>query len=136
MGFAVPAALGVGCAKPDVRNIVLVGDGAFQMTGVELSNILKNNMNPIVFVLNNRGYTTERFLLDGEYNNIHEWDYYKITEMLKGGKGYLVNTEQELETSIESALKNTCFSIIQVNLDKMDSTPALKRMTSSLSRKI
>lgn len=136
MGFAIPAALGVGCAKSTIRNIVLVGDGAFQMTGVELSNVLKHKMNPIIFVLNNKGYTTERFLLDGTYNDIHEWDYYKITDMLKGGKGYLVNTEQDLECAISSSLLNDCFSIIQVNLDKMDSTPALKRMTSSLSRKI
>ncbi len=37
MGFAVPAALGAIVARPNLRPIVLVGDGAFQMTGMELS---------------------------------------------------------------------------------------------------
>jgi hypothetical protein len=37
MGFAVPAALGVHVARPDRRAIVIVGDGAFQMTGTEIS---------------------------------------------------------------------------------------------------
>ncbi len=35
LGFAVPASLGVQLAKPDLRPLVLVGDGAFQMTGME-----------------------------------------------------------------------------------------------------
>jgi len=42
MGFAVPAALGVMVARPDLRPIVLVGDGAFQMTGMELSTIIRH----------------------------------------------------------------------------------------------
>jgi indolepyruvate decarboxylase len=64
MGPAIPGALGVGLAKPDVRPVVLVGDGAFQMSLSELSSLLDNKLNPIVFVLNNHGYTTERFLLE------------------------------------------------------------------------
>ncbi len=39
MGFSVPAALGAATARPDRRVLVLVGDGAFQMTGQELSTI-------------------------------------------------------------------------------------------------
>jgi indolepyruvate decarboxylase len=35
MGFAVPASLAVQLAFPDLRPIVIVGDGAFQMTGME-----------------------------------------------------------------------------------------------------
>ena len=44
---------------------MIVGDGAFQMTGMELSSIARYRLNPIVVVLNNHGYTTERFLLEG-----------------------------------------------------------------------
>ena len=52
---------------------MIVGDGAFQMTGMELSTIARHGLNPIVVVLNNHGYTTERFLLDGPFNDIHDW---------------------------------------------------------------
>jgi len=38
-GFAVPAAVGAKMARPDPKTIVLVGDGAFQTTGMELSSI-------------------------------------------------------------------------------------------------
>ena len=66
MGFAVPAALGVMVARPDLRPIVLVGDGAFQMTGMELSSVVRYGFQPIVIVLDNRGYGTERRLHAGE----------------------------------------------------------------------
>src|SRR5664280_2416446 len=39
MGFAVPASLAVQLAFPDLRPIVIVGDGAFQITGIELDAI-------------------------------------------------------------------------------------------------
>src|SRR6185295_14420426 len=48
MGFAVPAALGAGLADPSLRVIVLVGDGAFQMTGTELSTCLRYGQSPVV----------------------------------------------------------------------------------------
>ncbi|MEY3288352.1 MAG: hypothetical protein RLZZ419_594 [Pseudomonadota bacterium] len=51
MGFAVPAALGCACARPDHRLLILVGDGAFQMTGTELSTHAYLGLNPIVVVL-------------------------------------------------------------------------------------
>ena len=65
MGFAVPAALGAMIARPDLRPIVLVGDGAFQMTGMELSTIVRHGLSPIVIVLDNQGYGTERLLHAG-----------------------------------------------------------------------
>lgn len=55
MGFAIPASLGALCADPKCRPIVLVGDGAFQMTGMELSTIHRLGLAPIVIVLNNKG---------------------------------------------------------------------------------
>jgi indolepyruvate decarboxylase len=56
LGFAVPAALGAQLARPELRPLVLVGDGAFQMTGLELSTAVRFGLNPIVVVLNNDGY--------------------------------------------------------------------------------
>ena len=65
MGFAVPAALGVMVARPDLRAVVLVGDGAFQMTGMELSSIVRYGYSPIIIVLDNKSYATEALLQSG-----------------------------------------------------------------------
>ena len=69
MGFAVPAATGAMVARPDLRAIVLVGDGP-QMTGMELSTT--SPVQPDHHRLDNQGYGTERLLQTGEhaYNDI------------------------------------------------------------------
>jgi len=137
MGFAVPAALGVQIGKPRLRPIVLVGDGAFQMTGQELSTIARFGLNPIVFVLNNKGYTTERFIHDGAYNDIPNWAYHEMPKLLGAGWGCEAHTEGELETALAQARENTaCFSLINVHLDPYDRSEALERLGRSLGRQV
>jgi indolepyruvate decarboxylase len=135
MGFAVPAAVGAGMANPEARALVVVGDGAFQMTGMELSTIARYGLNPIVVVLNNHGYTTERFLLDGPFNDIHLWHFHKVPEVLGRGLGLEVRTEGELDVALGRALANTSsFSILNVHLDPWDRSPALERLAQRLSQ--
>lgn len=136
MGPAIPGSLGLQLAKPHIRPIVLVGDGAFQMSVTELSTILEHKLNPIVFVLNNKGYTTERFLLDGEFNNIRDWDYHKVTEMLKGGQGIKVETEEQLEAAVAVALKSTTLVVVNVSVDSKDISPGLRRIVENLSKRV
>src|SRR5207249_9345079 len=78
MGFGVPAGIGAQLADPKLRPLVLVGDGAFQMTGMELATAARYNLNPIVVVLNNRGYGTERQIQDGHYNDLWAWTYHRV----------------------------------------------------------
>ncbi|QEH33129.1 Indole-3-pyruvate decarboxylase [Aquisphaera giovannonii] len=135
MGFSVPAAVGAGMAGPSTRTLVIVGDGAFQMTGMELSTIARHGLNPIVVVLNNHGYTTERFLLEGSFNDVHGWAYHKIPEVLGVGMGVEVRTVGELERALEAAWSNAdSFSLLNVHLDPYDRSPALERLASRLSR--
>jgi len=135
MGFAVPAAVGAGMANPGARSLVIVGDGAFQMTGMELSTIARNGLNPIVVVMNNKGYTTERFLLEGSFNDIHDWAFHKIPEVLGAGVGFDVRTEADLDEALGAALANTSsFSLLNVHLDPLDRSPALERLASRLSK--
>ncbi len=134
MGFAVPAAVGAGVANRSLRPLVIVGDGAFQMTGMELSTIARQGLNPIVVILNNHGYTTERFLLEGEFNDIQGWAYHKVPEVIGAGKGFEVRTEGELDRALIAALENKeSFSLLNVHLDKMDKSPALDRLARKLS---
>lgn len=137
MGFAVPAALGVLCADSKSRPIVLVGDGAFQMTGTELSTIHRRGLAPIVVVLNNKGYSTERFILDGPFNDIGNWAYHKISELIGGGWGFEVRTETDLCKAIDAALANRdSFSLLNVHLDPFDRSEALERLTRRIAQQV
>jgi indolepyruvate decarboxylase len=129
MGFAVPAAIGAQINKPKLRPMVFVGDGAFQMTGQELSTVVRCGLNPIVFVLNNKGYTTERLILDGPFNDIHDWAYHRWPDILRAGWGCEVHTEGDLEKALAHALGNKRdFSIINVHIEPLDYSEALARL--------
>jgi indolepyruvate decarboxylase len=135
MGFGVPAAVGASMANPAARILVVVGDGAFQMTGMELSTIAHHGLNPIVVILNNHGYTTERFLLEGSFNDLRDWAYHKVPEVLGGGIGFEVRTVGELDHALRAAFDNVSgYSLINVHLDPYDRSPALERLASRLSK--
>ncbi|GAB61975.1 MAG: alpha-keto acid decarboxylase family protein [Candidatus Jettenia sp.] len=131
LGFAVPASIGAQLASPSLRPLVLVGDGAFQMTGMELSTIVRYHLNPIVVVFNNYGYGIERPMMDGPFNDLQLWQYSRIPEIIGGGRGFIVKTEEQLSEALEAAEKyKDGFCILDVHLDKYDMSPALQRLTS------
>jgi TPP-dependent 2-oxoacid decarboxylase len=137
MGFSVPAALGVGFADPALRPLVLVGDGAFQMTGTELSTCIRHGQSPIVVVLNNHGYSTERQILEGPFNDIHEWQYEKICDLLGGGVGHRVGTFGELVRALKTAVDDhTQAHVLNVLLDPGDCSKAMKRVAQRLAKRL
>ena len=139
MGFSVPAAVGAQFARPESRVLVLCGDGAFQMTGMELSTLTRNGFSPVVIVLDNHGYGTERFLHPGkwEYNEIHPWKYHKLPELFGGGKGYEVRTEAEFDAALNAAWNDRSGpSLIQAHLSDTDASDALKRVAERLSDRV
>ena len=137
MGFAVPASIGAQLARPDQRVLVLVGDGAFQMTGLELSTSVRQGLNPIVIVVNNHGYGTERHLQDGAFNDIGDWQYSQLPKVLGAGKGFVIRTEGELNDALKQAIAHIeSFVILDVQLDKLDQSPALIRLAERLSKRV
>jgi len=139
MGFSVPATLGAQMARPDLRTVAIVGDGAFQMTGTELSSLVRHKFPAIVIVLDNGGYGTERYLHPGtfEFNEVQPWAYHKLPEVFGGGKGYLVKTEGEFDTALRSAWADlTGPSLIHVVLDRNDHSRSLERLTEKLSKHV
>jgi indolepyruvate decarboxylase len=135
MGFAIPAAVGVQTADREMRPLVLVGDGAFQMTCLELSTAVRNGFNPIVVVLNNKGYTTERFLQEGPFNDILNWNYHRLPDLLGKGWGFEVNTNGELRQAMQAAIAHLdSFSILNVHLESNDVSPALRRLAERMSK--
>ena len=137
MGFAVPASVGAQLANPRLRPLVLVGDGAFQMTGMELSTTARYGLNPIVIVLNNFGYGTERQMQDGPYNDVRLWQYSKLPEIFGAGKGFVVRTESELDHALMEAKRwNKSFCLLEVQLDAADRSPALQRLADRLAMRL
>jgi len=137
MGFGVPASLGTQLADRSLRPLVLVGDGAFQMTGLELSTVLRHGLNPVVVLLNNHGYSTERQIMDGSFNDIHNWNFSKVPELLGGGLGFVTHTVGDVRRALKESLANReSFSIIEVDLDPFDISPALVRLGRRLGKQV
>jgi len=137
MGFAVPAGIGVQVADSTKRPLVLVGDGAFQMTGLELAAAVRHGLNPIVVVLNNRGFGTERPMQDGPYNDVATLHYHQLPALLGAGRGVLVHNEAELESALAAAKDYTAsYFLIEACLDPNDRSPALQRLTARLAKRV
>jgi indolepyruvate decarboxylase len=135
IGFSIPAALGVKLAAPKRRPLVFVGDGAFQMTAQELSTIIRHKLNPIIFLMNNEGYTIERVIDEGSYNDLNVWKYHLLPEVFGGGWGCEVKTEGELEEALKKAKNNSdALVFIEVRLDKLDCSEALKNLGKALRK--
>jgi TPP-dependent 2-oxoacid decarboxylase len=134
MGFSVPAGLGVQAADPDLRPLILVGDGAFQMTGMEVASAVRYGYRPIVIVMENGGYETERLIIDGEFNDIAQWKYSRIPDVLGAGKGFRIETEEDLDRALKDARNYDGVSILDVVLSPHDVSSALKKTSEGLSK--
>ena len=136
IGYAVPACLGAALAAPERRPIVLVGDGAFQMTCQEVSTIIRHRLNPIFFLINNDGYTIERAIHEGSYNDIQPWKYHQLPQVFGDSWSFEVQTEGELEQALEKAKFNqNCLSFIEIHLDRLDCSVGVQRLGKTLRGK-
>ncbi len=87
IGWATPCAFGCSMADKSRRTILITGDGSHQLTAQEISTMMRNKVKPIIFVINNSGYTVERILCDNvdyDYNNIASWNYSMLPKVFKG----------------------------------------------------
>lgn len=139
MGFSIPAALGAATARPKHRVVVLVGDGAFQMTGQELSTLIASGHAPLIIVLDNHGYGTERYLHAGDwkYNEINPWNYCELLNVYGGGVGHQVCTEGEFAQALEVAWNDTSQPhMIQAKLLENDASETLKKLAERMGEHV
>ena len=135
MSFSVPAAVGVKYAKPHKRPIVIVGDGAFQMTGSEFSSHIRNELNTVILILNNRGYSTEKAIMEGEFNDIHNWRYDKITDLMDGGVGMYISDSSQFRNALETALDDVSQSyVLNIEIAPDDQSIAMKNIIETLCK--
>jgi indolepyruvate decarboxylase len=134
IGFTVGATLGAGMAAQNRRAVLFVGDGSFQVTCQDLSTMIRNHIKPVIFLLNNDGYTIERVISDRSYNDIQPWRYHKLVDVFGGGLGLDVRTEGELEEALGKAAAADCLVFIEIHTGRLDCPPALRSAGRSMAK--
>ncbi len=134
MGFGVPSGLGLQVATGR-RPLIMVGDGAFQMTGWELLNCKRYGWNPIVLLFNNSGWEMLRaFQPESKFNDLDHLNYADIADSL-GGVGYRANTRRELKASLDKAIgDDSQFQLIEIMLKRGQLSQTLSRFVEGVKR--
>ncbi|WP_108883146.1 indolepyruvate/phenylpyruvate decarboxylase [Anderseniella sp. Alg231-50] len=135
MGTGIPFGLGLQAASGK-RPLVLVGDGAFQMTGWELGNCRRLGLNPVVLLFNNTAWgMLKAFQKDTGYNDLDDWNFAEHAETM-GGRGMRVSTPAELTAALEQAHSDeSSFQLIEIMLPADVFSRTLTRFTDAISSK-
>lgn len=125
IGWSVGALLGMQVALENKKRVIgLIGDGSFQMGAQELSTMIRYDLKPIIFLMNNGAYTIEVQIHDGPYNEINNWYYSDLVNVFNRkqskAKAYKVSTCKELLNVIEKVSKINELCFVEVILDKDD----------------
>lgn len=134
IGYTVGAALGACVAAQERRVVLFTGDGAFQVSCQELSTMIRYRLKPVIFLINNDGYTIERVICDRPYNDIQPWLYHKLVDVFGGGLGLDVHTEGELEDALDKAAKTDGLVFIEVHTGRMDCPESLRSAGRSMAK--
>ena len=133
IGWATPAAFGAAKGAPDRRLILITGEGSHQMTAQEISQLGRHGLRPIVFVLNNSGYLSERMLCKDMalgYNDIAAWSYVELPHAL-GCQGWFtarVSSCGVLDDALKTAEQADGAAYIEVITDAYEAPPMYKKL--------
>ncbi|MDJ0613675.1 MAG: indolepyruvate/phenylpyruvate decarboxylase [Rhizobiaceae bacterium] len=135
MGTGIPFGIGLEAASGK-RPLVLVGDGAFQMTGWELGNAKRLGLKPIVLLFNNTAWgMLKAFQKDTRYNDLDDWNFAKHGDNL-GGKGRRVSTPAEFEQALaEADQDDSQFHLIEIMLPQDAMSDTLRRFTETIAQR-
>lgn len=135
IGFTLPAALGASIAAPDRPVMLVIGDGAAQLTIAELGSLLSRPSGPTVLVLNNGGYTVERLIRSprAPYQDIPHWDWTRLPAALGAPDAFVatVRTVGELDDALRAAA-DAPGALIEVMLPTMDAPELLARIAGGV----
>ena len=135
MGTGIPFGFGIEAASGR-RPLVLVGDGAFQMTGWELGNANRLGLKPIVLVFDNSAWGMLKVFQPGKaYNDLDDWPFAKLAENL-GGIGHRATTRRELADALAAAHGDEGrWHLIQIRLPQDEYSPTLTRFVEAQRRR-
>ncbi|KAJ5052224.1 uncharacterized protein L3040_001982 [Drepanopeziza brunnea f. sp. 'multigermtubi'] len=136
IGYTVGACLGALVAAKEMklpgRIVLIVGEGSMQMTVQEIGSYIRYGFKPIIFVINNNGYSIERAINGPKqaYNEVSMlWDHQKMLEFLGArkengiaSKSYKCTTVEELEKVLtdEEFAQANCIQVCEIVMDQFD----------------
>ncbi|HDW5323052.1 TPA: alpha-keto acid decarboxylase family protein [Salmonella enterica subsp. enterica serovar Typhi] len=137
IGYSLPAAFGAQTACPDRRVILIIGDGAAQLTIQEMGSMLRDGQAPVILLLNNDGYTVERAIHGAaqRYNDIASWNWTQIPPALNAAQQaecWRVTQAIQLAEVLERLARSQRLSFIEVMLPKADLPELLRTVTRAL----
>jgi TPP-dependent 2-oxoacid decarboxylase len=140
IGWAVPAAFGYSLGlEADRRLVAAIGDGSFQLTAQEVSNMIRYGQEILIFLVNNRGYVIESAIHDGPYNYYKNWDYAGLIDVFNAddghGLGLTASTPAELAEAIATAHNHQGGPVlIKCQIPNDDASPELISWGSKVAR--
>ena len=140
IGWSVPASFGYAMGlEPDRRLVSVIGDGSFQLTAQEVSNMIRHRQEVLIFLVNNRGYVIESAIHDGPYNYYKNWDYAGLIDVFNaedgGGLGLTATTAAELADAIAKARAHKGGPVlIECQIPNDDASPELISWGSKVAR--
>jgi indolepyruvate decarboxylase len=122
-GYSVGSTLGTLLGAPHRRHLLFVGDGSFQLTAQELSTMLRHDLKPIIFLINNGGYTVERTILgkSTRFNDVANWAYAELPKVLHPGttaRTFVVRSTSELQDALAAPHDSMIF--VEAVMDRYD----------------
>ncbi|EAA1657345.1 alpha-keto acid decarboxylase family protein [Salmonella enterica subsp. enterica serovar Newport] len=137
IGYSLPAAFGAQTACPDRRVILIIGDGAAQLTIQEMGSMLRDGQAPVILLHNNDGYTVERAIHGAaqRYNDIASWNWTQIPPALNAAQQaecWRVTQAIQLAEVLERLARPQRLSFIEVMLPKADLPELLRTVTRAL----
>lgn len=140
IGYTLPATFGAQTAEPDRRVILLIGDGSAQLTVQELSSMMRDNLKPLIFLLNNEGYTVERAINGAEqrYNDIAAWNWTQLPQALSEAcpaQCWRVMETVQLTEVMKLIADARRLSLVEVVLPRLDMPPLLQQVSASLHQR-
>jgi indolepyruvate decarboxylase len=138
IGYTLPAAVGAGVAHPDRRTVLLIGDGAAQLTVQELGTFSREGLSPVIVVVNNDGYTVERAIhgKTAPYNDIVGWRWTEIPNALgvTDHLAFRAHTYGELDDAFTAAAEHRDrMVLVEVVLPRLEIPPLLAQLVGPMS---
>ncbi|WP_075181386.1 alpha-keto acid decarboxylase family protein [Pantoea sp. 1.19] len=140
IGFSLPAAFGAATAAPGRRVILIIGDGSAQLTIQELGSMLRDGLTPIIFLLNNDGYTVERAIHgpNQRYNDIAAWNWTRLPQALSRdapARSLRVSDPAALTAAMTEMDQPQALSLVEVMLPREDTPPLLQAVSRALQQR-
>ena len=147
IGYATGSTQGVALAVTELgsarRTILFTGDGSFQLTAQEVSTMIRHKLKPILFIINNNGYTIERFIhgMEATYNDIQPWKYQALLPAFGAQEGSYKTYTVKTKTDVLNLFQDPVFAstpyiqLVELFMPEFDAPKGLKITAAAAARR-